>query len=94
MEVVVVPEQALPLSSQVAFWSRNPRRAARAQGRRISDSCGWAVPRYDFVNEQDTLIRWSASEGPARLETFRADLNVQSVDGLFGIPPARRRDLG
>jgi hypothetical protein len=60
------------------------RGIVRARLSRISDSCGWAVPRYDFVNERDTLVRWSESEGPAGLENFRADLNIQSVDGLPG----------
>lgn len=61
------------------------RGIVRARLTRISDSCGWAVPRYEFVKQRDTLIRWSESEGPDALANFRAETNARSVDGLPGL---------
>ncbi len=52
---------------------------------RISDSCGYAVPRYDFVEERDTLVRWASSKGPDGLVQYRKDRNAKSIDGLPGM---------
>jgi hypothetical protein len=65
------------------------RGIVRARLSRISDSCGFAVPRYDFVEERDTLTRWADSKGAVGLETYRADRNAESIDGLPGLPNAR-----
>jgi len=52
---------------------------------RIADSCGYAVPRYDFVEERDTLKRWAESKGAEGLELYRKNRNEKSLDGLPGI---------
>jgi len=49
---------------------------------RVSDSCGYSVPFYDFRGHRDTLDRWAASQGPDKLESYRANKNQQSIDGL------------
>lgn len=53
------------------------------------DSCGFAVPRYDFVEERDTLIRWVDSKGSVALAAYRASRNAESIDGLPGLPIMR-----
>lgn len=52
---------------------------------RISDSCGYGVPRYDFAGERDTLSRSCAAKGEAGLERYRAEKNRVSLDGLPGL---------
>lgn len=52
---------------------------------RISDSCGFSVPRYEFVEDRDTLNRWAESKGPDALATYRIKKNSTSLDGLPGI---------
>jgi hypothetical protein len=52
---------------------------------RISDSCGYAVPRYDFVEQRDTLVRWSKKRGVEGLREYRHDKNTRSIAGLAGI---------
>ena len=52
---------------------------------RISDSCGYAVPRYEHVGDRDTLVRWATSKGSAGLEAYRAETNIKSIDGLPGL---------
>jgi len=49
---------------------------------RVSDSCGYSVPLYDFKAERDVLNKWAESKGPEKLQAYRAEKNVRSVDGL------------
>lgn len=49
---------------------------------RISDSCGYAVPRYDFVEHRDVLDKWAETKGPAGLEDYRTQKNRTSIDGM------------
>ena len=52
---------------------------------RISDSCGFGVPRLDFVGERDQMYRWAQSKGPDGVAAYRADRNISSLDGLAGL---------
>ena len=49
---------------------------------RVVDSCGWAVPVYDFRSYRDTLDRWAINQGPDNLDAYRATNNQTSIDGL------------
>lgn len=49
---------------------------------RVSDSCGYSIPYFDFKGERDTLDRWAATKGPEQLEAYRATKNQKSIDGL------------
>lgn len=51
---------------------------------RISDSCGYAVPRFDFVQERTGLESWSRTKGEAGLASYREEKNRESLDGLPG----------
>jgi hypothetical protein len=64
------------------------RAIIRALLTRISDSCGYGVPRYDHVGGRDMLMRWSASKGPDGLRKYRRDKNARSLDGLPGLTAA------
>ena len=50
--------------------------------RRVSDSCGYSVPFFDFRNQRDTLDLWAANKRPEELESYRATKNQNSIDGL------------
>jgi hypothetical protein len=52
---------------------------------RISDSCGYGVPKYDFVEQRETLIKASINKGEAGLAEYRQLKNASSLDGLPGI---------
>jgi hypothetical protein len=62
------------------------RRGARAiivvDVMRVSDSCGYAVPRFEFVDERDLLDRWASNRSDADLATYQATRNAESIDGL------------
>lgn len=49
---------------------------------RVSDSCGYSVPFYDFRSHRDTLDQWAAKQGPDKLHTYRITKNQTSIDGL------------
>jgi predicted pyridoxine 5'-phosphate oxidase superfamily flavin-nucleotide-binding protein len=56
---------------------------------RVSDSCGFVVPRMDYVGERDQLYRWSDNrvrkQGPGAMRDYMADKNAESLDGLPGL---------
>jgi hypothetical protein len=61
------------------------RAIVRARLVRVSDSCGYAVPRYEHTGDRDTLVRWSESKGEEGLAGYRREKNARSVDGLAGL---------
>ena len=52
--------------------------------KRISDSCGWGVPLYDYKEDRQTLRLASEKEGPDGMSAYREKNNRQSLDGLVG----------
>jgi hypothetical protein len=61
------------------------RAIIRARLTRISDSCGYSVPRYEYQEERDTLVRWTLSKGEDALDRYRIEKNSRSLDGLPGL---------
>lgn len=49
---------------------------------RIADSCGYAVPIMELVDERDVLVRHDQRKTPAELSAYRAEKNMVSIDGL------------
>jgi hypothetical protein len=52
---------------------------------RISDSCGSAVPLYEYRGERSQLVDYAVRKGPAGLEQYKAQKNRASIDGLEGL---------
>ena len=48
----------------------------------VQTSCGYAVPRFDYRGERDTLARWAEKKGPAGLADYWREKNQLSIDGL------------
>jgi hypothetical protein len=55
---------------------------------RVSDSCGYAVPKMALVEERDVLDSWARTRGPEKLVEYRATRNATSLDGLPALHPA------
>jgi predicted pyridoxine 5'-phosphate oxidase superfamily flavin-nucleotide-binding protein len=74
----------------VARFSHHPgaRAVVVVDVARVSDSCGFAIPRFDFVGDSDLLERWADTRGPDGLATYRATRNAESIDGLPALPSA------
>jgi hypothetical protein len=49
---------------------------------RVSSSCGYAVPFFDFREHRDTLDRWSETQGREKIQAYREKKNEKSIDGL------------
>jgi Pyridoxamine 5'-phosphate oxidase len=58
---------------------------------RVSDSCGYAVPRMDLVEERETLDVYWRSRDDERIAGYHVEKNATSLDGLPGL---RRRQMG
>ena len=58
------------------------RSIVRVAVQRIADSCGYAVPRYTYQGDRDTLTRWIDHKGPAGIAAFQAKHNATSLNGL------------
>ncbi|SIP89880.1 Pyridoxamine 5'-phosphate oxidase [Cellulosimicrobium aquatile] len=52
---------------------------------RVSDSCGFSVPRMALVEDRDLLDRWADRKTPEQLEAYRVTKNTTSIDGLPAI---------
>jgi hypothetical protein len=71
------------------------RRAVRSvieiEVTRVSDSCGFVVPKMDYVSERDQLYRYADNrlrkEGPDAVRTYVTAKNGSSIDGLDGLDP-------
>ena len=48
----------------------------------VQTSCGYAVPRYTYAGERDTLARWVDKKGPLGLVDYWREKNRLSIDGL------------
>jgi predicted pyridoxine 5'-phosphate oxidase superfamily flavin-nucleotide-binding protein len=66
-----------------------PNRGARAvidvDVHRVSTSCGYSVPLYDYVGERSTLDDWAARKSGDELAAYRSAKNARSIDGLPSI---------
>jgi len=52
---------------------------------RVSDSCGYAVPRMELLEERETLDRVWRTRDDERIATYHAKRNSTSLDGLHGL---------
>lgn len=61
------------------------RAIIRIKVTRISDSCGWGVPFYDFKGERDQLQRYVDNKSEPEWRESRYKGNSKSIDGLTGL---------
>jgi hypothetical protein len=54
---------------------------------RVSDSCGFSVPLYDFKGQRDVLDRWAEAKGPEKVQQYQSKKNRVSIDGLPALEP-------
>jgi hypothetical protein len=55
---------------------------------RVSDSCGWGVPFFDYKGERDQLRRWVDARPHDEWAARRFESNAVSIDGLPGLTPS------
>ena len=64
------------------------RAVVRVSITRIADSCGFGVPRYEFVEERDQLIRWADRKGTDGIHEYMKQNNRVSLDGIPALDEA------
>lgn len=52
---------------------------------RISDSCGFGVPLYEFQGHRDQLTSWAKKQGPENIAQYQRKKNARSIEGLPGL---------
>jgi hypothetical protein len=52
---------------------------------RVTDSCGYAVPLFQYQGERQQLVKWARKAGPEGLRSYRERKNKHSIDGLPGL---------
>ncbi|MEZ5364451.1 MAG: pyridoxamine 5'-phosphate oxidase family protein [Bryobacterales bacterium] len=61
------------------------RSIIRVHVERVADTCGFAVPLYDYKGDRSTLLDWVEKKGPEAVEQYKAEKNARSLDGLPGL---------
>jgi hypothetical protein len=51
---------------------------------RISDSCGYSIPLYEFRKDRDVMDKWVEAKDDQQLLDYRALKNAESIDGIKG----------
>ena len=49
---------------------------------RVSDSCGYSVPLFEYVGQRSKLTEWADHRTDEELVEYRATKNARSIDGL------------
>ena len=49
---------------------------------RVSTSCGYTIPFFDYQGERDTLERYWDSKGVENVPNYQREKNMSSIDGL------------
>ena len=82
---VVYPDSPDYPGLLAAFGSLPGARAViRIAVTRLSDSCGYSVPRFEYAGPRDTLDQWAEKKGGEGLAAYRESRNARSIDGLAG----------
>lgn len=86
--IVHVPEDTC-FADLAALLPMRPgvRAIIEVRAERISTSCGFAVPFYDYIGERTALAEWAQRKDETELAAYRAAKNRVSIDGLPGLDP-------
>ena len=61
------------------------RAVIRVRVERVATSCGYGIPRLEYGDDRDTLLKWAEKKGPEGTSRYRNEKNSESLDGLPGI---------
>jgi hypothetical protein len=65
---------------------RNARAVIVVDVTRVSDSCGFGVPVFDYVGERDLLVQWADNRTDEAIADYQRKRNATSIDGLPAVP--------
>jgi hypothetical protein len=52
---------------------------------RVSDSCGYGVPLFEYVGQRNQLVAWAEKQGAEAIARYKSEKNRESIDGLAGL---------
>jgi hypothetical protein len=61
------------------------RSIIRVRVTKISDSCGFGVPLYDYQQQRDISPNYIRANGVERVKAYLKGENLESIDGLPGV---------
>jgi hypothetical protein len=71
------------------------RRAIRsiitADIERVQDSCGFGVPKMEFIEDRNRMDTWAANRTDEDIAEYWIEKNAVSIDGLPALTPDTRR---
>lgn len=87
--VALLPQNP-DFSTLAAFFPENAatRAIIRVHLTRVSDSCGFGVPLFNYLGPRDALNKWAETKGADKLKEYRQIKNKHSIDGLPAIDEA------
>ena len=67
-----------------AHFPANPgiRAIVRVTVNRVSTSCGYSIPFFEYRKQRDTMDKWVEAKGPEGVREYRRQKNRSSIDGL------------
>jgi predicted pyridoxine 5'-phosphate oxidase superfamily flavin-nucleotide-binding protein len=84
---VVLPEDAEWAETAAPFPAhRSARAVVVVDVERVSDSCGFGVPLYEFVGERDLMHKWAEARDDEQIADYQQRKNATSIDGLPAVP--------
>ncbi len=86
-EAILPEDSRFPLLATSFPNHTGARAIIRVDVSRVADSCGYAVPNYEFLGHRDTLDKWSDQKGPDGIRRYQSEKNRRSIDGLPSIDP-------
>ena len=84
-EVVLPGDKEFDVLRQEFPERRGTRSFIRISVNRISDSCGYAVPLYEFKKDRDVMDKWVEAKTDDQLKEYRLAKNAESIDGIKGL---------
>ena len=61
------------------------RNVVKVHVTRVSDSCGWGIPHFEYKGDREQLRRWVENRDDADWRERRYASNAFSIDGLPGL---------
>jgi hypothetical protein len=81
-EIITKNEQEFSTIQQLFTPRAGVRAYIKINLTRVSDSCGYSVPLYDFKKDRDVLDKWFDRKGEDGLVKYQKENNQVSLDGL------------
>jgi len=81
-QVIEPQNEQFPILLRLFTPAPGVRAIIRIEVKRISSSCGFAVPQYSYKGQRNQLAAWAARKGEKGLKEYCAQQNSSSIDGL------------